>query len=253
MQIVAHGPKRERWVIDRLNLTESLRVLGDGSMARVEPFNYAEDFEVLLRTLLERKYPHAIHGEIGLRLLTMDTGGLDDAATNAYAFWRKCASLGIADRIMLIKGNGSTKAKRLSRSTAQKVDAVPLWIVGTNIVKSEIAWDLLRRESGEGKIHLSSQLEPWFFDELAAEEQDITTGQWVKKNPKIRNEAFDLLVYDAAGLIALGGEGLDWDNPKNLPEWAQKRAAPVSKRVTIDENPVESAFNWANLAKTMNG
>jgi phage terminase large subunit GpA-like protein len=259
LQVVAHGPKRERWVIDRMNLTESLRVQGDGSFARVEPFNYAEDFEILLKILTDKKYPHATQGEMGVRLLTMDTGGLDDAATNAYTFWRKCASLGIADRLMLIKGNGSTKAKRLTRSSAQKVDAVPLWVVGTNILKSEVAWDLIRREPGEGKLHLSAELEPWFFDELAAEEQDIMTGQWVKKNPKVRNEAFDLLVYDAAGLIALGGEGLDWEKEALLPEWAQKREPIEQKAVlstsngTISEIVTESGINWASLAKSMNG
>jgi phage terminase large subunit GpA-like protein len=253
LQVVAHGANRERWVIDRVNLTESERVLGDGSYARVEPFAHAEDFSVLLKVLTDRKYPHARGGEMGIRLLTMDTGGLDDAATNAYTFWRKAAQMGLSDRLMLIKGNGSTKARRLTRSVAQKVDSVPLWIVATNIVKSEVSWDLARQESGEGKIHISDQFEPWFFDELAAEEQDTVTGKWAKKNPKARNEALDLLVYDAAGYIALGCEGIDWSKEESAPQWAKMRVAKPTSVVKPIENPIESGFSWADLAKNMNG
>ena len=255
LQVVAHGPKNERWVIDRRNIVESPRILGDGSKAKVEPFNYAEDFEALLPILTDLKYPHSVEGDMGIRVLALDTGGVDAASMNAYTFWRKTAKMGLADKVMLIKGYGKPNAKRLTRSTAQKVDAVPLWVVGTNVFKTELSHDLMRQESGAGKIHLSAQLESWFFDELTAEEQEMATGRWVKKHSKARNEAWDLLVYDAAAYVAVGGEGVDWDKPQDLPHWAaqRERIKSVSAPPSLAAPVAPGTVDWEALAKSLNG
>lgn len=259
-QVVAHGPRRERWIIDRRNITKSPRLLGDGSNARVEPFTHAEDFDVLLPLITDLSYPHATYGTMGLKLMTMDTGGKDEASVNAYTFYRKVAGLGLSDKLALVKGHGTPNAKRLIRSTAQKVDAVPLWIVGTNNMKTEVSHDLVRMEGGQGKIHTSTELENWFFEELAAEEQETSTGRWVKRHAKARNEAFDLLVYDYAGAIAIGSESLDWDDEAQLPAWAQLRVVPaklpkipsVAQPAPVTTTEPEK-LDWAALGAAMNG
>jgi phage terminase large subunit GpA-like protein len=264
LQVVAHGKSNERWLVDRRNITESPRVMADGSKARVEPFTHPEDFNALLPILTDLKYPDSSGGDMNVRVMTLDTGGKDEAAVNAYAFWRKAAGLGLADRLMLIKGSGLPGAKRLNRSTAQKVDGVPLWIVGTNIIKTEVAFDLIRQDPGPGKIHTSSELQSWFFDELAAEEQDPATGKWFKKNAKGKNEALDLLVYDAAAYIAIGGEGLQWDEEEKLPVWARRRvpappepefpAQTIINPASRAADPTQSGkIDWAALGESMNG
>lgn len=265
LQVVAHGKSNERWLVDRRNITESPRLLEDGSKARVEPFNHAEDFSALLPILTELKYPHASGGHMPVRVMAMDTGGKDEASVNAYAFWRKAAGLGLAEKLMLVKGNGLPTAKRLNRSTAQKVDGVPLWIIGTNIFKTEVAFDLIRQDPGPGKIHTSSELQSWFFDELASEEQDASTGKWFKKNAKGRNEAFDLFVYDAAAYVAIGGEGLQFDDESKLPIWAkfripEKKEADLSDQSVIqpqktqaDSEISKGGIDWAAIGRQMNG
>jgi phage terminase large subunit GpA-like protein len=256
VQIVAHGPKRERWVIDRFNITKSNRVDGSGEKARVSPFEFAEDFDVLLDLLADKKYKYADGQELTIRILATDTGGTDDATANAYAFWRKAARVGVADRVMLIKGNGSSKAKRLMRSSAQKIDTVPLWIVGTNQLKSEFFFDLSRPEPGPGKLHISSQLEAFFFEELSSEYQDPISNKWLKKSYKARNESIDLLVYDLAALTAIGGEGLDWDKEESLPDWArqhQPREVVVVDKVARAQKEVKAGVDWAAMAKDLNG
>jgi phage terminase large subunit GpA-like protein len=127
-------------------------------------------------------------------------------------------------------------------------------------MKTEISHDLVRMEGGPGKIHTSTELENWFFEELAAEEQETATGRWVKRHAKARNEAFDLLVYDYAGAIAIGSESLDWDDEANLPPWAQLRVVPKKLPkipVVAQPEPVvmtESAeLDWSALGASMNG
>ena len=246
VQVVAHGPERERWVIDRFNITESPRLLNDGANARVNPFEYAEDYEALLPLLTTKTY-----SGLPIKVVSLDTGGGDEASANSYKFWRKCAGLGIAERLMLIKGDGKRSAKRLVRSTAQKVDAVPIWIVATNIFKTEVSFDLARPDPGPGKLHTSSMLEGWFFEELAAEEQEVETGKWVKKNAKARNESFDLLVYDAAALTAIGGEGIDWTDERKIPNWAKKKAPPAITEAAAEQQ-APTKTTWAALAKRLN-
>ena len=262
LQVIAHGRNNERWIVDRRNITESPRVMEDGSRARVEPFNHSEDFESLLPILTDLSYPHANGGTMNIKVLALDTGGKDEAAVNAYGFWRRAAALGMAERVMLIKGNGLPSAKRLTRSISQKVDGVPLWIVGTNIIKTEVSHDLVRMDSGAGKIHTSSDLQSWFFDELAAEEQDVATGKWFKKHIKARNEAFDLLVYDAAAYVAVGGEGLRWDDEGKLPSWAKLRTQqdPPQQKDTLEQQVFQlppkteskTAIDWSALGAAMN-
>lgn len=253
VQVVAHGQDRERWVIDRFNITESPRLLNDGANARVSPFEYQEDYEALMPLITSQKYAHELGGELGIKVVSLDTGGVDEATSNSYKFWRKCAGLGVADKLMLIKGNGSPKVKRLTRSSSQKVDAVPVWIVATNTFKTEVSHDLARPEAGPGKLHLSSMLEPWFFDELAAEEQEVQSGKWIKKNAKGRNEAFDLLVYDAAALTAIGGEGIDWSDEKKVPLWAKRKEQEQKTTIPTSAPPVApTKTSWASLAQKMN-
>lgn len=260
VQIQAFGAARERWVIDRFNLTKSKRIGEDGSLLPIRPFENSEDFEVLSDMLTTKTYKYRDGAELGLRLMVMDSGGLDEATANAYRFWQRCAKLGIAEKVMLVKGDGSTRAKRINRSVSQKVSGVPLWTLNANMFKSEVWHDISRVGDGPGKLHLSSTMPDWFFQELLAETQDPVTGRWTKVSAKARNESLDLACYATAGYAALGCEVLDWSNEDALPIWARRHELGD----IIDADEVDSAakevaaapksggVDWAKMGAAMN-
>jgi phage terminase large subunit GpA-like protein len=265
VQITAFGSDRERWVIDRFNITKSKRIGEDGSVLPIAPFENPEDFDVLLNLLTGKTYKFRDGAELPIRLLAIDTGGLDEATVNAYTFWRTSASKGLADRVMLVKGDGNVRAKRLNRSVSQKVSGVPLWLINTNLMKAEVFNDISRAESGPGKLHLSSLMGDWFFQEFLAETQDPLTGKWVKTSAKARNESLDLSVYAIAAFAALGGDAIDWGNEAALPLWAQAHemgdivegdqvaVAAVTTAVKAEAAPSKGAIDWASMGKDLNG
>jgi phage terminase large subunit GpA-like protein len=105
-------------------------------------------------------------------------------------------------------------------------------------------------------LHISSQLEAFFFEELSSEYQDPISNKWLKKSYKARNESIDLLVYDLAALTAIGGEGLDWDKEESLPDWArqhQPREVVVVDKVARAQKEAKAGVDWAAMAKDLNG
>lgn len=264
VQIHAFGAARERWVIDRFNISKSKRIGDDGSVQPIRPFENSEDFEVLSDLLVNSKYKYRDGAELGLRLMVMDSGGLDDASVNAYRFWQTCAKLGIADRLMLVKGDGAPRAKRLSRTVSQKVSGVPLWVLNSNMFKTETWFDINRVGDGPGKLHMSSSMSEWFFQELLAEVQDPVTGRWSKVSAKARNETLDLSCYSTAGYAALGCEVFEWSDDAKLPMWAQPHemgdiievdevsVAAKETKTTAVEVKKSGGVDWAKLGASMN-
>ena len=48
VQVTGYGSRGERWIIDRYNITQSLRGDSDGESQRIDPASYPEDWDVLL-------------------------------------------------------------------------------------------------------------------------------------------------------------------------------------------------------------
>ncbi|KIP12995.1 phage terminase large subunit family protein [Burkholderia sp. MSHR3999] len=225
VQVIGWGLHGERWVVDRFNVSESDRMGEDSKLMRVEPFTHAEDWHVLDK-VIERKYQTEGGVELEVKQVVIDTGGMDDATENAYAYWRRLNKLGKAARVMLIKGGSKMTAPRCVRSTTEfKRTGVPLYVLNVNQLKDEIDRSLNREEPGPGYIHFPEWLGGWFYKELTAEVR--TADGWKRRSKQQGNEAFDLMVYNLAAFIMVKGETIDWTNP---PHWARPLAEQVEKK-----------------------
>ncbi|EQB9591509.1 ClpP-like prohead protease/major capsid protein fusion protein [Escherichia coli] len=57
VQVTGYGSRGERWIIDRYNITQSLRGDSDGESQRIDPASYPEDWDVLLTDVFHKSWP----------------------------------------------------------------------------------------------------------------------------------------------------------------------------------------------------
>ncbi|HIG9003392.1 TPA: terminase gpA endonuclease subunit, partial [Shigella boydii] len=107
VQVTGYGSRGERRIIDRYNITQSLRGDSDGESQRIDPASYPEDWDVLLTDVFHKSWPLASDPSQQMRLMAMavDSGGEDGVTDNAYKFWRRCRRDGLGKRIYLFKGD----------------------------------------------------------------------------------------------------------------------------------------------------
>jgi phage terminase large subunit GpA-like protein len=234
------GELLECWVLDRFALASSARV-DNGRYAAVDPAAYAEDWNVLIPEVIERKYTitGVENGTLTPLLSLLDSGGKVGVTLNAYQFWRRLRAKNMGKRMMLVKGTGALNAPRAKMTWPDSRDRkdrkagamgdVPIWLLNVNVIKDGVAGDLAREVPGPGYVHFPDWLEDDFFDELTAETR--SDKGWTQTKG-VRNEAFDLHVYNRAGCIILKAEQIDWRSP---PQWA----APFDKRIAM--NPIQNA------------
>ncbi|EFX6660036.1 TPA: phage terminase large subunit family protein [Shigella boydii] len=275
VQVTGYGSRGERWIIDRYNITQSLRGDSDGESQRIDPASYPEDWDVLLTDVFHKSWPLASDPSQQMRLMAMavDSGGEDGVTDNAYKFWRRCRRDGLGKRIYLFKGDSIRRAKLITRTfpdntgrtgrRAQAAGDVPLWLLQTDVLKDRVNNALWRDSPGPGYVHFPDWLGSWFYDELTYEERS-SDGKWSKPG-RGANEAFDLMVYAEALVILHGYEKIRWPD---APEWASREtwlecvqdstepsssAEPVStpvkkqkrkKTVTDDVNPWLTSGGW---------
>lgn len=211
VQVTGYGSRGERWIIDRYNITQSLRGDSDGESQRIDPASYPEDWDVLLTDVFHKSWPLASDPSQQMRLMAMavDSGGEDGVTDNAYKFWRRCRRDGLGKRIYLFKGDSIRRAKLISRTfpdntgrtgrRAQAAGDVPLWLLQTDALKDRVNNALWRDSPGPGYVHFPDWLGSWFYDELTYEERS-SDGKWSKPG-RGANEAFDLMVYAEALVI----------------------------------------------------
>ncbi|ENY2024325.1 phage terminase large subunit family protein, partial [Escherichia coli] len=229
VQVTGYGSRGERWIIDRYNITQSLRGDSDGESQRIDPASYPEDWDVLLTDVFHKSWPLASDPSQQMRLMAMavDSGGEDGVTDNAYKFWRRCRRDGLGKRIYLFKGDSIRRAKLISRTfpdntgrtgrRAQAAGDVPLWLLQTDALKDRVNNALWRDSPGPGYVHFPDWLGSWFYDELTYEERS-SDGKWSKPG-RGANEAFDLMVYAEALVILHGYEKIRWPD---APEWASR-------------------------------
>ncbi|HBP7773530.1 TPA: phage terminase large subunit family protein, partial [Escherichia coli] len=183
VQVTGYGSRGERWIIERYNITQSLRGDSDGESQRIDPASYPEDWDVLLTDVFHKSWPLASDPSQQMRLMAMavDSGGEDGVTDNAYKFWRRCRRDGLGKRIYLFKGDSIRRAKLITRTfpdntgrtgrRAQAAGDVPLWLLQTDALKDRVNNALWRDSPGPGYVHFPDWLGSWFYDELTYEER----------------------------------------------------------------------------------
>ncbi len=242
VQVIGWGADKERWLVDRYNLRYSKRQAGTNESEPVDPAGRIEDWWLLIGNVLFKPYPLANNEQVGIKplVIAVDSGGKAGVTERAYLFWKRCRANGLGRQVMLVKGASSKTGPRVSRTfpdssnrTQRKANArgeIPVFSLNTQILKDAIAADLERAEPGPGYIHLPSWLGAWFFDELTAETR--TAKGWENQGGA-RNEGFDLMVYNEAAWLTLGGEKINWQNP---PDWARlDKAVPIEQEKSKPE------------------
>lgn len=241
VQVTGYGSRGERWIIDRYNITQSLRGDSDGESQRIDPASYPEDWDVLLTDVFHKSWPLASDPSQQMRLMAMavDSGGEDGVTDNAYKFWRRCRRDGLGKRIYLFKGDSIRRAKLITRTfpdntgrtgrRAQAAGDVPLWLLQTDALKDRVNNALWRDSPGPGYVHFPDWLGSWFYDELTYEERS-SDGKWSKPG-RGANEAFDLMVYAEALVILHGYEKIRWpDAPEQevISRWRIEQCSELS-------------------------
>ncbi|HIA4393920.1 TPA: phage terminase large subunit family protein [Escherichia coli] len=262
VQVTCYGSRGERWIIDRYNITQSLRGDSDGESQRIDPASYPEDWDVLLTDVFHKSWPLASDPSQQMRLMAMavDSGGEDGVTDNAYKFWRRCRRDGLGKRIYLFKGDSIRRAKLISRTfpdntgrtgrRAQAAGDVPLWLLQTDALKDRVNNALWRDSPGPGYVHFPDWLGSWFYDELTYEERS-SDGKWSKPG-RGANEAFDLMVYAEALVILHGYEKIRWPD---APEWASRETwlecVPDSTEPSPTPEPVSTPVKKQKRKKTV--
>ncbi|ENU1124084.1 phage terminase large subunit family protein [Escherichia coli] len=262
VQVMGYGSRGERWIIDRYNITQSLRGDSDGESQRIDPASYPEDWDVLLTDVFHKSWPLASDPSQQMRLMAMavDSGGEDGVTDNAYKFWRRCRRDGLGKRIYLFKGDSIRRAKLITRTfpdntgrtgrRAQAAGDVPLWLLQTDALKDRVNNALWRDSPGPGYVHFPDWLGSWFYDELTYEERS-SDGKWSKPG-RGANEAFDLMVYAEALVILHGYEKIRWPD---APEWASLETwlecVPDSTEPSPSPEPVSTPVKKQKRKKTV--
>lgn len=262
VQVTGYGSRGERWIIDRYNITQSLRGDSDGESQRIDPASYPEDWDVLLTDVFHKSWPLASDPSQQMRLMAMavDSGGEDGVTDNVYKFWRRCRRDGLGKRIYLFKGDSIRRAKLITRTfpdntgrtgrRAQAAGDVPLWLLQTDALKDRVNNALWRDSPGPGYVHFPDWLGSWFYDELTYEERS-SDGKWSKPG-RGANEAFDLMVYAEALVILHGYEKIRWPD---APEWASRETwlecVPDSTEPSPSPEPVPTPVKKQKRKKTV--
>jgi phage terminase large subunit GpA-like protein len=222
----AYGIARERWLIDRYAIRET----EDGDSIR--PASFVEHWHTIERRVIEKAY-HIKDSDQFLRVyrVAVDLGGYHersrgaDSTRRAYEWWRMIRKAGLGNRVRLIKGERTKRAKtviesfpdstaRSARSAGSRGD-VPVLLINTDRMKDSAHADLTRETPGPGYVHLPGWLDREYLDELTTEAADIK-GHWEPRRGR-RNETWDLLIYCDALWHYLGGNKINWERP---PAWA---------------------------------
>ncbi len=232
VQVHGHGANRDRYVIDRFSIRKSERLDEDGERYPLRPGAYEEDWHLLVEQVIEKTYPLSDGSGRRMRIKAIgcDSGGEEGVTVNAYEFWRWLRDEHPAQhhqRFQLVKGDPNPNAPRyrISYPDTERKDRragargeVPVLMLNVNMLKDH-ADGLLERQGKAGEIHFSKFLSDKFFQELTVEVKVPNKG-W--QNPKrLRNESWDLLVYDIGICLVprlVGEESLD---PEDMPSWAQ--------------------------------
>jgi phage terminase large subunit GpA-like protein len=218
VQVHAVGVDMESLIIDRYNITKSER----GEDLRVDPSSYSEDWDLLTDKVVQSTYRYEGDSELRVLKTIVDYGGEAGVTVQATAWRKRLKKLGLADRVVL--GKGDSRLKNMIQWTHardqhnNKTYQVPILLFSTDKFKDLVSASMRRNEPGPAYMHFPSWLRPWFYEELRAEVR-LPDGKWKRIKP--RNEALDLWCMIWALSYAIGpgnpSEAFNWMSP---PSWA---------------------------------
>lgn len=276
VQVMGTGPGKDMWVIDRFAIRKSRRLDDDGERFPINPGAHPEDWDVLVDEVLLKTYPldDGSKRHMQIKMVACDSGGRAGVTTNAYQFWRRLRdSDGTPDadgrvippqlhlRFQLLKGSSQKSAPRIQISypDSERKDRhagargdVPVMFINGDLLKDQLNQMLDRTVPGGGMVCFPNWLPDEFYSEMCAE----VRGDKGWDNPrKLRNEAWDLLVYFLAICLhqQIRIERIDWTDPPGwadewddndlvfMPEGGEYRFAPKSK----------DAYDLAKLAEAL--
>lgn len=250
------------WLIDRFAV---LTTLDNGRERPLRPFNRPEDWSVLHARVLSRTYPMAGAPQLRMKIMntSIDTGGLDGATDNAFAWWHAMVSGDVgsgrpplpATAITLLKGGNNPKGRLLPPPTVdakRQIKGAPqaeLFVPNVNRYKDIADVRLKRTEEGPGFIAFPNNLPQGddgsfpYLAELRAEHN--VNGQWTRE-PHRANETWDLYIQACAVVTRFGGNDAsfawvpEWARPpKDAPRKMMPEPQPDPDGVTGDEPPAQ--------------
>ena len=251
VQIHGVGLNGDIWVVDRFQIRMRLLRRNKGATTQkvnVRPFDYVEDWRLLLPKVLLKTYELADGSgrQMRIKACICDSGGMGEATSNAYETWRWLKKgpqeedvdydeykdswkKGVHKRFQLYKGSKNPEAPRtkIHFPESAKKDKftgargeIPILFVNTQTVKNHLDGILNREEDESGRIHFPNWLDKKFYEELCVETKD-DKGMWVNPNG-YPNESWDLFVMTLALMIErtqVDYYRINWQEP---PDWARE-------------------------------
>lgn len=226
VKVHAVGKHLEQWPVDRFDIAFNEK---DGVKRRVEPGVYQEDWDLLLEKVVNASYKTHDGRKMLIHLTAIDTGGNGRTTDFAYQFYRKLRKLGLANKVILIKGGSNDKKSPITRSFGKdgqdrQMKDVPLYLLNTDTFKDTVDAMLQRTLLGGMMLHFPHWYDESWYDELKAEVRG-DNGKWTKIRE--RNEELDLCCYITAGCwhLRMNDERFDWD--------AHGWCAPIEKNINV--------------------
>lgn len=190
VEVVAWGAGYESWKMEYKVFPGNTQREDDGSWR-------------LLDEYLQKTFEHESGLKLRIVATGVDTGG--HATKAAYAF---CKSR-LGRRVFALKGDGGQGKPLASRPSKNNAGAVNLYRVGVDTAKDALAGYLATPEPGPGYMHFPAGYDRGYFEQLLAERRvpkkvrGVITRTWEIKKPGLRNEAWDISVYQKAALEIL--------------------------------------------------
>jgi len=235
VQVQGILPDGDLVIVDRFKIRQSRRRSEEdqSQFLWVKPTTYLEDWQIIVDEVIEKSYPLSDDSgrHMMIQFVGCDSGGQKGVTTKAYEFWRWLRDEHPGKhhkRFQLVKGASAKDAPRvrITYPDAERNDRkaaargeVPVLMMNTNTMKDQVYAMMLRTEPGGGMITFPNWLPSWFYMELLAENR--TAKGW-ENEKKLRNEAFDLLVYCMSIAVHTrfaNIENIDWEDP---PIWASE-------------------------------
>ena len=184
----AFGRDDESWLIDRRELW------GDPGDWKTW---------VALDTYLTTRYPHEGGNTCAIDSVSIDIGGHFTHQVYRYVMLRESRRVhathgSTIDHKPIVAGAPSRMDVNVDGQIVK--EGVRLWSIGTNAAKDLLFNRLRIGQPGPGYVHISSEVEIEFFDQITSEQRvDVKTSRgivqrWVKPTSNTRNEDLDCTV-----------------------------------------------------------
>lgn len=278
VRVIGWDLGKQSWLIDAYAIKQWPRAGERGAFDNIDPSGKLADWDIIEEAVLTTTYPLAdndarlARGEQPLYLpiarTAIDAVGNPGVTANARAWLSNLLArepgqgkrIIPAYRVQLVHGASSKKAKLYGVPVPVEVDdagrkrEVPIFERYPNVheLKRIIARRMRIDVPGPGRMNMPANISARFANELTAER--LVNGQWVKM--RRFNETWDAWVMCEVARETLKPDRVDpatgrgmWDDPDNLPEWAQ----PRPRGQGIDSEAVERVNPFDRLAQINEG